>query len=146
MCGRPTRGLQACEIDEDDEDVYLNTCGTFGVTTAGYWWDRLGAGEQRLQHYLAGPDHQVWTMRVADDLDWHVEGEGDDGSEADLLFGLFCLVILDLPVSWHKTRGGEYIHLGRLRTPVGVLCTRAFPEESRLAPCLVRTNPRGRYD
>ena len=30
-------GLQACRLD-DDQEVYVNCLGTFGVATAAFWW------------------------------------------------------------------------------------------------------------
>ena len=37
-----------------NEEIWLNTVGTFGVGSAGYWWGRAGAAVMRLTHYLFG--------------------------------------------------------------------------------------------
>lgn len=42
-------GYLACRVPDpgqgqgagDDEELYINTCGTFGVGSASYWWSRL---------------------------------------------------------------------------------------------------------
>ena len=35
-----------------EETIWLNTVGTFGVASAGYWWGRAGAAVFRLAYYL----------------------------------------------------------------------------------------------
>ena len=61
-------GLLACRADasdvqdlNDDDDVFLNTCGTFGVASAGYWWSRLFAIVLRLTYWLCGSGHPSST-------------------------------------------------------------------------------------
>ena len=51
-------GLQACTVDgegkralSNDDDVMLNTVGTFGISSAGNWWGRLAAAIVRAMHY-----------------------------------------------------------------------------------------------
>ena len=39
------------------EEVWLNTVGTFGVGSAGYWWGRAGALLVRLSHYPVSYTH-----------------------------------------------------------------------------------------
>ena len=36
------------------EKVFLNCVGTFGVTSAGYWWGRAAGAIIRLTHYAMG--------------------------------------------------------------------------------------------
>ena len=50
-----------------DEPLWLNTVGTFGVASAGYWWGRAGACAVRLTHYVAGPAHAIWALLYSDD-------------------------------------------------------------------------------
>ena len=33
----------------------MNTCGTFGIGSAAYWWSRFGAAVGRWIHYCLGP-------------------------------------------------------------------------------------------
>ena len=42
-----------------DEPLWLNTVGTSGVASAGYWWGLAGACAVRLTHYAAGPAHAI---------------------------------------------------------------------------------------
>ena len=50
-----------------DELVWLNTVGTFGVGSAGYWWGRAGAAIMRLTHYALGYTHAIWALLYSDD-------------------------------------------------------------------------------
>ena len=55
-------GFQACRIADptngDDEEVlWLNKVGTFGISSAAYWWGRVGALLLRLSHRLLWTDH-----------------------------------------------------------------------------------------
>ena len=50
-----------------DEAIWLNTVGTFGVGSAGYWWGRAGACVVRLTHYLQGAENAIWAMLYSDD-------------------------------------------------------------------------------
>ena len=96
-------GLMACQIDEDDEDLLLNVVGTFGITTAGYYWERLGAAAQRAYHYILQEMAPAWCFRVADDFEWRV---GGPDALFVLVLGLWTLVVFGLPISWAKVRGG----------------------------------------
>lgn len=67
-------GLQACTLadlrgidPEDDVEVYLNTVGTFGFSTAGHWWGRLAAMLIRAGHYFLGHSLACRAMIFADD-------------------------------------------------------------------------------
>ena len=44
-------------------DVFLNTVGTFGVSSASYWWFRLMAGLGRLLYYCHGKDETTLLSR-----------------------------------------------------------------------------------
>ena len=54
-------GLQACTMEDlraegprEDTEVLVNTVGTFWVSSAGYWWGRLGAAITLTGHYVLG--------------------------------------------------------------------------------------------
>ena len=36
------------------EYVYLNKVGTFGASSAGYWWGHAGGANMILGHYMVG--------------------------------------------------------------------------------------------
>ena len=108
--------------EELGQTVWLNTVGTFGVGSAGYWWGRAGAAVMRLAHYLQGPDRMLWMLLYSDDS-W--TSAGGDGAERDLMLHLLVLVVLGTPLAWHKLKGGidlEWIgyalDMGRFRLGV----------------------------
>ena len=53
--------------DELREKVFLNCVGTFGVTSAGYWWGRAASAIVRLTHYALGHEDALWTLIYSDD-------------------------------------------------------------------------------
>ena len=83
--------------------MWLNTVGTFGVGSAGYWWGRAGAAVIRLAHYLQGRDRMLWMLLYSDDS-WVTAGGPDP--ERDLLLHLLALVVMGTPMAWHKLKGG----------------------------------------
>ena len=86
-----------------DEEIWLNTVGTFGVGSAGYWWGRAGACVIRLSHYLQGSQHAIWTMLYSDD-GWLIGRT--ERYEIGLILHLFILVLIGTPLAWHKLCGG----------------------------------------
>ena len=67
-------GLQACTLADlrgktpsDEDDLYLNTVGTFGFSTAEHWWGRLAAALMRAGHYFLGHELSCRLMLFADD-------------------------------------------------------------------------------
>ena len=110
-----------------DEIVWLNTVGTFGVGSAGYWWGRAGAAIMRLTHYVLGYSHAIWALLYSDD-GWLVGRT--ERYEVGLLLHLFTLLVVGVPLSWHKVSGGVqldwigyYLDVGRFE--VGISATRA---------------------
>jgi hypothetical protein len=109
------------------EDVFLNRVGTFGVSSAGYWWGRAGGSLMRLGHYFVGFQDALWAMLYSDD--GKLTGRTDYPEKGILLF-LLVLVVVRLPLSWKKVRGGEQIEwigyaLDMSRFRVGVTALRA---------------------
>ena len=51
----------------DDAEIYLNTVSTFGISTAGYYWDPSAAMIVRGTRYLIGPANQIRILLFADD-------------------------------------------------------------------------------
>ena len=95
-------GLQACRLDEEDV-VYLNTRGTFGVASAAFWWGRLAGVLFRVFHELVTEHVVHYLMLFADDGLYVSSGE----EYHTLLFALFIFLdLMDVALSWPKTRGG----------------------------------------
>ena len=87
---------------ELSEDVYVNKIGTFGVSSAGYWWGRAGGALMRLAYYLTGHREALWAMLYADD--GKLTGRTDHPERGLLLF-LLALVAVKTPLAWKKLRG-----------------------------------------
>ena len=51
--------------------VFMNTVGTFGITSASYCWSRVASAIGRLTQYLVSDRAETWHMVVADD--YHLE-------------------------------------------------------------------------
>ena len=83
-------------------EVFLHTRGTFGIASATYWWQRLAAGIVRLVHALSGVDLGILHLLFADD-GWMVAT--GDFLWRKLLYWLFVLDLLEVPLSWKKVRG-----------------------------------------
>jgi hypothetical protein len=103
-------GLQACiegaEVPETigpGELILVNTCGTYGIGSAAYWWGRLGAAVQRSIHYLLGAPLATWLALFADDALMIARGQG---FRQAIPLALFWVCILGVPVKWKKCRGG----------------------------------------
>ena len=79
--------LFGCQV-ERGADVFVNTVGTFGITSASYYWSRVSSAVGRLTQYLASDQAETWHMVVADDF--HLEctlSPGVDGVLCALLHG-----------------------------------------------------------
>ena len=118
--------LIACQIREGG-DVYINKVGTFGVSSASYWWGRLAAAIQRAGLKIVSAAWALWAMLFADDCD--LTGEGSTYKEAMLCF-IWWLVVLGVPLSWKKSKGGfTYSWIGYEKSvrewPLGVSASRA---------------------
>ena len=96
-------GLQACSLTSDGP-VYLNRVGTFGVSSASYWWSRAGGAWVRLAHYVIGGRAPSWLLLVADDLNQSASGPHQVTA---LMVVLVLAAIVDIPISWHKVKGGQ---------------------------------------
>ena len=94
--------LLGCQLDRGGE-VFVNTVGTFGVSSASYYWSRVSAAVGRLTQYLISQYATTWIMLLADD--YHVEVGGKHFRPALLVFFLLCEVV-GCPLSWNKTNGG----------------------------------------
>ncbi len=101
-------GLQAFRLpgNRSPGKVYLHTRGTFGISSAAYWWQRLAAVIVRTAHRLAGKEMGVLHLLFADDGWLTAVGEF---FWRKLLFWLFVLEVMEVPISYKKVRGGTEI-------------------------------------
>ena len=97
------RGLLSCRVSEDDDHIYINKAGTFGVAWASCWWTRISGAGLRLTHELLGREHSGERLLYADDLE--ALGAGRDGRRGLVMTFLF-LSAMGFPFKWSKQRGG----------------------------------------
>ena len=100
-------GVQACTDaavppTADDDTVWLNLVGTYGVGSASYWWARLGAAGLRMMHYLVGKDLAIMALLYADDGNLSARGN----FHMPLLLAMSIWIIFDYPIKWEKVKGG----------------------------------------
>ncbi len=87
-------------------DLFIFVVGCFGVSSAAYWWARLGGAIIRAVHLLALPSDELWILLMADDI--KAESTGERPKRA-IIFVILILVVLGVPLSWHKSQGGDVI-------------------------------------
>ena len=85
-------------------DLYdFNTCGTFGVNSAGMWFGRYFAALTRASHYILGRRNALYHIVMADD--GNAIAKGDRGFRSLWLLFIF-LEALGTPIKWTKVHGG----------------------------------------
>ena len=96
-------GLLACRVKNNDDHIFINRVGTFGVASASYWWGRIAAAGIRLTHEIIGPQRPIEMLIFADDLESLGAGlEGRRGIVSAYLY----LSTMGFPFKWSKQRGG----------------------------------------
>ena len=95
-------GLQSFRL-EDEEEVFVNMVGTFGVASAAFWWGRAAAVLFRTYHRVLPPHLLFYLLLFADD--GLLMAAGEDYHRVILSLFLF-LDLMEVPLSWRKTRGG----------------------------------------
>ena len=95
-------GLQSFKLEEDDK-IWCNKVGTFGVASASFWWGRVASTTFRVLHRLWPEGALCYLLLFADD--GLILAGGEDYHR--LIISLFAfLELLEIPLSWKKTRGG----------------------------------------
>ena len=74
------------------------------LASASYYWSRVAAAVGRLVQYLSAYTSTSWHMLFADD--YLLESGGPEYRTGLLLFFVLCAVV-GVPLSWHKTCGGD---------------------------------------
>ncbi len=96
--------LQVCRARPPPSSCYFFRCGVFGIASAAYWWGRLAACLLRLLHHLGDSSLEGWILLVADDFKLESTSATPEFS---LLFYLWALVIMGVPLQWHKSTAGQ---------------------------------------
>ena len=94
-------GMLACRLGPDS--VWVNKVGTFGCSSAAYWWGRLAGALTRGIHGLLGQEHMVDLLLFADDINMLLDGPADRKSA---VLAIFYFIIFGAPLKWAKCRGG----------------------------------------
>ena len=116
-----------CQVVPGGE-VFINTVGTFGIASPSCYWSRVAAAVGRLARYLVARTATTWHMLVADN--YLLECGGPAYRRGLLVFFVLCAV-LGVPLSWHKTSGGDSLVCGLASSfccGQGVL---AYPRDER---------------
>jgi hypothetical protein len=95
-------GLLCCRSDGNEEDVWVNVVGTFGVTSASYWWARLSSGICRLVLRFF---YRQWLMQLLFADDGRLQANGNNKFD-NLILAIFLWCLVGTPLTWKKCRGG----------------------------------------
>ena len=95
--------LLGCQV-VPGADVFIHTVGTFGVSSASYYWSRVAGSIGRLAQYLVGELSTTWHMLVADDF--MLECGGPRCRMGLIIFFVLCSTC-GVPLSWNKRAGGD---------------------------------------
>jgi hypothetical protein len=98
---RCEQGFQACRTRR--KGVWINKVGTFGMSSASYWWARLFAIIVRATHALLGQAFMLDFLTFADDFELIAQ---DRGEYRSILLAITIFLALGVPIKWKKFRGG----------------------------------------
>jgi len=95
-------GYMCCKADSKSDTVWVNKTGTFGISSAPYWWFKLAGLLGRFIGYMF---HQRWFMHMiyVDDLHGVFTGER---KFLHLWIWLLAYEMAGTPFGYHKFKGG----------------------------------------
>ena len=94
--------LLGCKARTDDKTIWINCVGTFGISSASYWWSRLFSGIGRLAAYIM-QQQNWWQLVYVDDL--HLTCLGAR-KFVNLWIVLLIYELVGTPFSYKKFAGG----------------------------------------
>ena len=94
-------GLLACQVEPGR--VWTNTCGTFGVSSAAYWWSRLSGALVRATHGVLGYKYLLDILLYADDLEMSASNAHE---REGIVLAIYFMLVMGAPLKWKKFRGG----------------------------------------
>ena len=101
-------GRLACRASTDSRTLWLNCVGTFGVSSAAYWWTRLfGCVGRWVLRIL----DRRWSMQLAYVDDVHILCLGPE-KFTTLWLSILAYEVMGTPFSYRKFKGGlavEYV-------------------------------------
>ena len=95
-------GYMCCKADSQSDTIWVNRTGTFGISSAPYWWFKLAGLLGRFIGYMF---HQRWFMHMiyVDDLHGMFTGER---KFLYLWVWLLAYEAAGTPFGYHKFKGG----------------------------------------
>ena len=90
--------LLGCQVSPGSH-VFINKVGTFGISSASYYWSRVASALGRLAQYIVGSRANTWHLLVADDF--HLDASGPEYRTALISFFVLC-ASCRVPLSWNK--------------------------------------------
>ena len=94
-------GMLACQLEPSR--VWVNCCGTFGISSAAYWWARASGAIIRCLYGLLGPLLPLEMLLFADDLEMTAASAQERKA---IVCAIYLLLVLGCPLKWTKFRGG----------------------------------------
>ena len=116
----------ACRSSAESRTLWLNCVGTFGVSSAAYWWTRLFGCVGRWVLRVLG---RRWSMQLAYVDDLHLLCLGPD-KFVTMWMSILAYEVMGTPFSYRKFKGGlsvDYVgyHLEYDRHVAGISTRRA---------------------
>ena len=114
-------GYMCCRSNSSSDTVWVNQTGTFGVSSAPYWWAKLAAMLGRFVGYLF---HTRWMMQMIYVDDLHGTFVGHNKFHF-LWVWLLAFEMVGTPFGYHKFKGGfcsEFVgfHIRYDKAEVGI--------------------------
>ena len=98
--GKSDWGYMCCRVDSSSETVWVNRVGTFGISSAPFWWSKLcGLIGRFVMHCM----HWLLHMIYADDLHGAFVGQRKFWL---LWIWLLAFELVGVPFGYHKFHGG----------------------------------------
>ena len=94
-------GFMGCRLE--DGKVWINKVGTFGLSSASYWWGRVAGAIHRLMFAVLGGELSLDLLLFADDSAFIANNRQERWS---ILLGVILLLAWGMPFKWKKFRGG----------------------------------------
>ena len=95
-------GYMCCRADSSSDVVWVNQVGTFGISSAPYWWAKLAALIGRFVGYLF---HDLWMMQMIYVDDLHGTFIGQEKFRS-LWIWVLAYELVGTPFGYHKFKGG----------------------------------------
>eukprot|EP00435_Cladocopium_sp_Y103_P025733 s2122_g6.t1 len=95
-------GYLCCRADSSSDTVWVNHTGTFGVSSAPYWWAKLAGMLGRFVRYVF---HTRWMMQMIYVDDLHGVFVGPDKFRF-LWIWLLAFELIGTPFGYRKFKGG----------------------------------------